>query len=230
MRRSIGEPPAAVSRSAPRRASAYPAERVADLTVLALGLGLAVTGGAVLVVAAVAAQDAGRVIAAIAVYAVALPAMFLGALLFAAAFDTAWRGLFRRLDHAAICLLIAATATPFVVAPAAGSGLGFAAAIWAAAAIGVFVKLRFPIGRAFRSAVVFGLSGWALTLALAPRLASRQTLLLILLGGAFYTIGIGFHLRRRLRYHRAIWHAFVVAGAAAHYLAVASILGWRGMP
>jgi hemolysin III len=162
---------------------------------------------------------------AIGLYAVALPTMFLCALLFGVAFDTPQRGFFRRLDHAAIFAMIAATATPFAVVEPAGGGLGFAVSIWVAAAIGIFVKLRYPIGRARGSAAIFGLSGWAVMLMLAPTISSRHGLLLILLGGALYTIGIGFHLWRRLRFHRAIWHLFVVFGATAHYLAVAAIVG-----
>jgi hemolysin III len=201
------------------------AERTADLCVLAAGLILGAAAAAALLAAMLEAGDAARVVVAVGIYAAALPAMFLCALLYTAAFETAWRGFFRRLDHAAIFALIAATATPFaLVGPGGSRGFGCAAAIWAVAAAGIFVKLRYPIGRASRSAVVFGLSGWSLMFALGPTIASRRAWLLIILGGVLYTIGIGFHLWRRLRFHRAIWHAFVIAGAAAHYLAVAVIL------
>jgi hemolysin III len=193
--------------------------------VLSVGLILGAAGAAVLVAAVLAAEDAPRVTAAVGIYAAALPTMFLCALLYTAAFETQWQRFFRRLDHAAIFLLIAATATPFALArPVGGRGAWLAAAIWTGAAAGIFVKLRFPIGRADRSAAVFGLSGWSLMLFLGPTVAPRRALLLVLLGGALYTIGIGFHLWRRLRFHRAIWHAFVIAGAIAHYLAVAAIV------
>ena len=36
----------------------------------------------------------------------------------------------------------------------------------------------------------------------------------------FYTVGVIFHLWRRLRYHNAIWHGFVVCGSSCHYVAV----------
>jgi hemolysin III len=151
--------------------------------------------------------------------------MFLCALLYAAASETAWRSFLRRLDHAAIFGLIAATATPFALGEPVGSrGIWIAAAIWTGAAIGIFVKLRFPIGPAGRSAAVFGLIGWTLMIALGATVAPRRALLLLLLGGALYTIGIGFHLWRRLRFRRAIWHGFVIAGATAHYFAVAVIV------
>jgi hemolysin III len=35
-----------------------------------------------------------------------------------------------------------------------------------------------------------------------------------------YTFGVIFHLWERLRYQNAIWHAFVLLGAACHFSAV----------
>jgi hemolysin III len=197
--------------------------------VLALGLGLGAVGGGTLFARAIVADGADRLVAAVGIYAVALPAMFLSALLFGAARDTLRRGFLRRLDHATIFALIAATATPFVIAAPAAGGIGFVAVIWVAAAVGIFVKFRYPIGSAPRSAAIFGLSGWVLMVALAPMIALRRALFLVLLGSVLYTIGTPFYVWRRLRFHRAIWHAFVFVGAAAHFLAVAAILGWRPM-
>jgi hemolysin III len=205
------------------RASA--AERAVDLCVLSTGLVLGAIGAFVLFEATLTADDADHVVAAVGVYAAALPAMFLCALLYAAAFETPRRELFRRLDHAAIFALIAATATPFAVAQGdGGRGCGVAILIWAVAALGIFVKLRFPIGRAYRSAFVFGVSGWTAMIAFSPTVAPRRALLLLLLGGVLYTIGIGFHLSQRLPFRRAIWHGFVIAGALAHYFAIVAIV------
>jgi hemolysin III len=46
------------------------------------------------------------------------------------------------------------------------------------------------------------------------------TLILLLTGGALYTIGLVFHLWERLPFQTVIWHAFVVAAAAVHFAAV----------
>jgi hemolysin III len=209
----------------PAGVPANAAERIADLCVLSAGLILGGVGAAALFVATLGAGDGGRLVVAVGVYAAALPAMFLGALLYAATIGTPWRGFFRRLDHAAIWALIAATATPVTIAtPAAGHGLAVAAVIWAIAATGIFVKLRFPIERAGRSAAVFAMAAWALMMVLGPSIASRRALQLIVLGSSLYTIGIAFHLWRDLRFHRAIWHGFVIAGAMAHYLAIVAIV------
>ncbi len=121
--------------------------------------------------------------------------------------------------------MIAGTATPFALDRPAGSwGYVLGTALWAAAGIGVFVKLRFPIGPVYRSAAAYVVLGWMAMIAIGPAIASRRVLMLIVLGGIFYTIGVVFFLWRRLPFHRAIWHGFVVAGAAAHYLAVAALV------
>jgi hemolysin III len=40
------------------------------------------------------------------------------------------------------------------------------------------------------------------------------------LGGAFYTLGVPFYAWRRLRYHHAVWHGFVLVGSAFHFFAM----------
>ena len=40
-------------------------------------------------------------------------------------------------------------------------------------------------------------------------------------GGLAYTVGTVFYMRKKMPYHHAIWHIFVLAGAGCHFLAVA---------
>jgi hemolysin III len=39
-----------------------------------------------------------------------------------------------------------------------------------------------------------------------------------------YTLGVVFHAWQRLRFQNAIWHGFVLSGAACHYTAVLDIV------
>jgi hemolysin III len=55
-------------------------------------------------------------------------------------------------------------------------------------------------------------------LAVAPR-----GLWLLFAGGLCYTFGSAFYLWKRLPYHHAIWHLFVLAGSVCHW---ASIYGY----
>ena len=200
-----------------------PTERAVDLAVLAVGLVLGLVGAVALLAAAFAAPRGAPIVAAVAIYAAILPAMFGCALCYAASFDSPRRGVLRRLDHAAIFAMIAGTATPFAIG-GGGGGYGLAGIVWFVAGAGIFIKLRYPIGRVPRSAAIYIALGWAAMVAVGPAVASRPVLSLIMLGGAFYTIGIVFFLWRRLPFHRAIWHGFVVAGAATHYLAVLALV------
>jgi hemolysin III len=64
--------------------------------------------------------------------------------------------------------------------------------------------------------------GWSGVLVAGP-VASRipyASMLLIVIGGIIYSLGVIFHVWERLRFQNAIWHGFVVAAAAVHYLAV----------
>jgi hemolysin III len=49
-------------------------------------------------------------------------------------------------------------------------------------------------------------------------------LALIVAGGGFYTMGVLFHSWQRLRFQNAIWHGFVMLGAACHFTAVANLV------
>jgi hemolysin III len=42
----------------------------------------------------------------------------------------------------------------------------------------------------------------------------------LIAGGLFYTAGVPFYVRDRLRFRHTIWHLFVLAGSACHYVAV----------
>jgi hemolysin III len=64
--------------------------------------------------------------------------------------------------------------------------------------------------------------GWAVVFATKPLLAAIEPggLLLLLIGGLAYTVGVAFYVWRRLPYHHAIWHVFVLAGSAFHFFAI----------
>ena len=133
----------------------------------------------------------------------------------------------RRFDHSAIYVLIAATYTPFFAQMQDG---WFAAAlltgVWSVAIAGIFIKLKYP-GRFDRVAVVLFLAmGWSGVMAYDSVFTPLPTLAiwLIGIGGVLYTLGVIFHAWQRLRFQNAIWHAFVLMGAACHYTAVLDVV------
>jgi hemolysin III len=197
-------------------------EFAADRWVHVLGLSFGAVGATTLVARLVVGTDTSAA-APIVVYAIGLLAM-LGC---SAAYHlTPWpptRPLLRRFDHAAIFLMIAGTYTPFTTRdPASGWSISFTSFIWIVAVFGVVVKLAFPRCLDRLTIVTYLALGWVGLVALGP-LAARldaSTIDLLLAGGLLYTVGIGFHLWRKLPFQNAIWHGFVLAAAACHYAAI----------
>lgn len=129
----------------------------------------------------------------------------------------------RLLDHSAIFVLIAGTYTPFTLINLHGPwGWTLLALVWTLAIVGVALELS-PLRR-LRALMVslYIAMGWSVVIAVDPLLdaVAPPGLILLLLGGIAYTGGIGFYVWRRLRYHHAVWHLFVMAGSALHFFAV----------
>ena len=133
----------------------------------------------------------------------------------------------RRFDHSAIYLLIAATYTPFILQlKESYFAIAVLAGVWCLAIVGIVVKIARP-GRYDRLAtglyLAMGWSGIMLYDAVVERLPA-VTLGLTLAGGILYTSGVIFHAWQRLRFQNAIWHAFVLLGAACHYTAILDLI------
>lgn len=128
----------------------------------------------------------------------------------------------RRVDHAMIFGLIAGTYTPFLARVGRLDTSLLLGGIWAAGLIGMALKL-WQVGRRERLATVMYIAlGWSGVLALGSISASMPvaSLVLLIAGGLLYSGGTTFHHWRGLRFQNAIWHAFVLGGAACHFVAV----------
>jgi hemolysin III len=197
-------------------------ELIADGTIHAIGVSLGLIGAVVIVLMA-AQSGAATDIPSILIYAVGLLAM-LG---FSAAYNM-WpispvKWVLRRFDHSAIYLMIAGTYTPFVGQLKDGvASAGLLLGVWLTAIIGVALKLLMP-GRFDRTAIaLYLILGWSCVVAYGPISAAlpNASLWLLVAGGVLYSIGVIFHAWRKLRFHNAIWHGFVLAAACCHYSAV----------
>ncbi len=129
----------------------------------------------------------------------------------------------RRLDHAAIFLMIAGTYTPFILIKMNTPwGLGLLAVVWTVAAIGIVIKLFAPRFLDGLSTALYLVQGWAVIAAWEPLMSAMpgRVLTLLVAGGVLYTVGVVFHLWERLPYQNAIWHGFVLSAASCHFTAV----------
>ncbi|MFP4541301.1 MAG: PAQR family membrane homeostasis protein TrhA [Opitutales bacterium] len=191
-----------------------------------LGFGLSV---AALVIAVVWASLAGSVflIVAAAVYGATLCLLHLASTLYHSARDLKWKRRFLVLDHACIYLLIAGTYTPFALGPLRGPvGWTLFGLIWGLAILGVtrelFVRRRGGVG----SSIIYLAMGWLVIGFIYPLYINLELrdFLLVLAGGLVYSLGVVFYLWRRLRFHHAIWHLFVMGGASCQFFAILGLM------
>jgi hemolysin III len=133
----------------------------------------------------------------------------------------------RRLDHSAIYLLIAGTYTPFtLVAMERAWGWTLFGIIWLLAVLGIVAKLTIGFRHPRLSVGLYVGMGWLAIVAIKPMIAALSTaeLYWILAGGLLYTAGVPFYMWKSRRYTHAVWHLFVLAGAACHFIAVLSVV------
>jgi len=197
----------------------------ADAIVHAVG-GIAGVGASVFLLAKVLLAPVGGQVAPVAVYLAGLLAMLGCSALYNVWRSCPWRSWLRRLDHAAIFVMIAGTYTPLAAKLSAGWREGLLATVWTAAASGVALKLWRPHRIEAISVALYLVLGWIGVAALGELMSSIApgTLGLLLAGGVVYSAGLVFHLARGWRYQTALWHACVLVAASFHYLAVLSLV------
>jgi hemolysin III len=182
-------------------------------------------GAAVLVTLTALRGDAWGVIGS-AVFGATLVLLYTASTLYHATVREALKARLKVLDHSAIYLLIAGTYTPFtLIGLGGGWGWSLFGAAWGLAAAGVVFKLFFT-GRFPRTSTALYIAmGWMVLVAIVPMLHRLPggVLLWLLAGGLAYTGGTIFYHGRR-RYSHAVWHLFVLAGSACHFVAAAVLL------
>lgn len=139
----------------------------------------------------------------------------------------------RKVDHAAIYLLIAGTYTPLCVIAFTGFWQwGMLAIIWPLALAGIVVKIFMINAPRWFTASVYLAMGWLSLIAVREILERLAPLTIIWLaaGGLLYTLGAVIYITKKGNFHpgvfgfHEVWHIFVLLGAGAHFLAVVSIL------
>lgn len=161
--------------------------------------------------------------AAILVYAVCVLAMIGCSMAYNLAENHKRKSLLRRFDHAAIFLMIAGTYTPFTTLRFDGAwSISMTTIVWALALVGAAGKLFLPDLSKKLWLVFYLAMGWLALAAIQPLAEGVPLagLILLIVGGALYTLGVPFYVWTRLPFRRAIWHGFVMTAAAVHYAAV----------
>ncbi len=135
----------------------------------------------------------------------------------------------RRLDHAAIYVLISGTNTPIMLASLDfDTAIKTLAIVWGASLIGIYIEFGLPRAPKWLSALMYIAIGWVTVFVMDEIVETIGTasVVLIVLGGILYTIGGAIYARKKpnpwplkFGYHE-VFHALVIAGAALHYAVI----------
>lgn len=199
------------------------AEIAADAVIHALGVGFALIGGPILIGLVAAGGEAWST-AAISIYVATLIAMFAASAGYNLIPIPAWKDWLRRLDHSTIYLKIAGAYTPFAAISIGGFvGKSLLAAVWGVALIGLALKLIYPRRFEILSIILYLALGWAAVVVAGDVAASLDSvaLILVVIAGGLYSLGVVFHLWEKLPFQNAIWHFMVLSATAVLYAAMA---------
>lgn len=200
-------------------------EEIANSLSHGAGLVAALVGATFLIVTALQRGRLNFIVGA-SVFAVTMVLLYLASTVYHALPANRAKEVLLVCDHAAIFLFIAGTYTPFTLGVLQGVwGWLLFGLVWGLAVAGVAFKV---IGGAVRNhklstSMYLGM-GWLFVIAIGPlwQHMPPDGLRWLLAGGIAYTVGVGFFITEKVRYNHFIWHLFVLAGTACHFVAV-----WR---
>ena len=199
----------------------YPGERFNGLTHLT-GAFLALAGAVVLIVIGSLKADPWKIVS-FSIYGATLFFLYLSSTLYHSTRGRA-KEICRKLDHSAIYLLIAGSYTPFALVTLNGPwGWSLFGVVWGLAVLGIVQELWLARGARKLSLAIYLLMGWVSLAAVVPlvQALSWSGFAWLAAGGVVYTAGVVFYLfDDRFRHFHGIWHLFVLAGSAIHYVAI----------
>ena len=197
-------------------------EEIANSISHGVGLLAAVVVAPVLIADAAQRGGATGVIGA-SVFASTVGLLYLASVLYHALPPNRAKRVFQVLDHGAIFLLIAGTYTPFTLGVLHGAwGWSLLGLVWSLALVGVVLKAISGVRYPRFSVGLYLAMGWVVLIAVKPLwlLMPTEGLFWLLSGGLAYTVGVPFYAAERVRYSHFVWHLFVLAGTACHFIAV----------
>lgn len=187
-----------------------------------VGAVLALVGAIALIVLAALGGDPWK-ITSVSIYGLTLVLLYLSSTLYHSLRGRA-KAIMRELDHHSIYLFIAGSATPFCLVTLRGIwGWSLLGVVWVLALFGIWQEMRPKNSTRMLSMVIYVAMGWVTLAAMYPLLQALGTsgFVWLALGGILYTIGIVFYaLNAYLVHAHGVWHMFVLAGSAAHYIAI----------
>lgn len=159
----------------------------------------------------------------VAIYGISMILLFMSSTLYHGAKNEVQKTILHRLDHCAIYLLIAGSYTPFLMITLHTTLAEILlVVVWTLAISGIVFKMFFIDKFPRTSLITYLLMGWLSVFVIYQlyEAAPVQVLALLIAGGLSYSLGTIFYAIRKIPYNHAIWHVFVLAGAAFHCWAI----------
>lgn len=201
-------------------------EEVTNSILHGIGLGFAIAALTLLVVLASIYGDVWYVVS-FAIYGSTLIILYLSSTLYHSFPVGSVKDVFQVFDHASIYLLIAGTYTPLTLIPLRGKlGWTIFAVVWGIALMGIVFKIFFVKKFMILSTVLYIVMGWMIIIAIKPLMntVSGSSIIFLVLGGLFYTVGTIFFINKKIKFNHAIWHLFVLAGSVCHFFTILYLL------
>ena len=142
--------------------------------------------------------------------------------IFPASANSPIRNICMKCDHSMIYILIWGTYTPACAAMGGAIGIVLFSIVSVCAIVGIILNV-IDVKRFERvSMLLYIVAGWTIVVAGYPfiKAIGSRGFLLLAAGGVLYTVGIIFYKLKRIPNMHVLWHLFVLAGAAAHYMMV----------
>jgi len=201
-------------------------EIIANSITHGIGVGLSIAGLVILIIRAVN-FGTGWHLAGYLVFGISLLLLYSASTVYHSSANKPWQTILQRLDHAAIYFLIAGTYTPFLLTTSrTGLGWSIFGVIWGLSFVGLILKLAFNNKFEKPTVWLYLLMGWAglLIFFQAGLQLGTYSVIFLVVGGAFYTVGVIFYKWKNLPYGHAIWHLFVLGGSIFHYFSVMHLI------
>lgn len=198
-------------------------EEIANSITHGLGVIFGIVSLVVLLMLSIRNGDTVAIIA-FSIYGACFILMYLSSTLYHSITNEKAKSILRVFDHSSIFLFIAGSYTPIALLTMTGNlRIGILVATWSIALLGIIFKIvtynKFDKFKIVSLIIYIGM-GWLAIFTIKPiiEMTSIGFFMWILAGGLLYTFGTIFYSMKRIPYNHAIWHIFVLAASAAHFV------------
>ncbi|MEG0807187.1 MAG: hemolysin III family protein [Alistipes sp.] len=164
----------------------------------------------------------------VSIFVISIFLMFLASTLYHSMNPTSkHKAVFHILDHIFIYVAIAGSYTPIALTVIGGwQGVFITVLQWVMVIFGIFYKSLSNKSIPAISLTIYLVMGWTIVffLPLFIRQASTPLLVLIAVGGVFYTLGAWFYARKGFRYHHMVWHLLINLAVLSHFIGIVFFL------